>query len=118
MKLYHYTTREYAEQIHKDGLVIPGKLGITPGLSWFTDLDSPIREALGLTSNFIKADRTEARVIAFDGTNIRPWITIRRMVEPWIRQGLESAPGAMPMHWYVSNVPVPARIDINYGSGF
>ena len=74
---------------------------------WFTDLDTPIREALGLTSRVSRCNRIEFRYKATDTTSLARWTAVRRTVEPWVRDALEAAQGAMPAHWWVSETPVP-----------
>lgn len=78
-------------------------------LVWLTDLDTCWPEALGLTSRSISCDRTLYRYRATDQAGVTWWPRMRRQVDPYVRQALESAPGARPMHWYTAlggTVPV------------
>lgn len=116
---FHYTCDHAAPLIRDDGLVIPGhkiqRDGAYPvggvntipwaAYAWFTDLAVPIRDALGLTQELIRCDRTEYRFRAIEGARLIRWVDIRRNY-PW-SQFLEAAPGARPMHWFVSVDPVP-----------
>lgn len=70
---------------------------------WLTDLDTPMRDALGLTSHLSKCDRTAHRYQVLDGrAGIIRWTEARRYFDAELRDELESAPGAMPMHWFVA----------------
>jgi hypothetical protein len=114
--LFHYTCAHRAPGIRDDGLVIPGTkqqrddgspIGAIPWatFAWFTDLDVPIRDALGLTMEILRCDRTEYRFRAIEGARLIAWTSVRRnyVWSPF----LEAAPGARPAHWYVSVDPVP-----------
>lgn len=105
--LWHFTCADGRAGILRSGAVQPLRPS-HPGPSqyaWFTDLDGPDRLALGLTSHILDCDRTEHRFRATDTSGLRPWVEVRRM-HPWARL-IETAPGAMPRHWYVSTEPVP-----------
>lgn len=79
-------------------------------LVWLTDLADPVRDALGLTSHEIACDRTQHRWRAVNYRPIR-YTTIRRDLPQPVRAGLESAPGVLPMHWWVAYTPVPVVYD-------
>lgn len=102
--LWHYTCAHRAPMIRRDGLIRP-----TPdGFAWFTDLDNPGREIIGLTMNYIKCDRLEFRFpVENDPAVIAPWMSIRRELPRNYVYALEEAPGVMPRHWFVSVVSVP-----------
>lgn len=112
---YHYTCGHRAPGIREDGVVIPGHHlpSASPLISgipwarfaWFTDLDVPIKDALGLTSDLLICDRTEYRFRALDPDRLVAWMSIRLNYE--FRHWLEAAPGARPAHWYVSRDSVP-----------
>lgn len=116
---WHYTCAHSVEGIRDAGMVLPGhKLpGASPRLigipwaayAWFTDLEVPIRDALGLTQDLLVCDRAEYRFRAIEGARLIAWVTIRRNY-PW-SVFLEAAPGARPAHWYVSVDPVPVVED-------
>jgi hypothetical protein len=82
-------------------------------LAWFTDLDEPVADVLGLTSRMTYCDRTQYRwqVDAPPG-DVRgllpvPYGSIRRRLNVFIRDSLELSPGAEPAHWWVATWPVP-----------
>jgi hypothetical protein len=103
MILYHYTCKHSIEQIEKDGYLKPHL-----GLVWATDLFPPVREALGLTSHLLKCDRMEA-AYTLDSSNMMRWMDFRKHLPGWYRERLESADGAMPVHWWVSTRKVPVK---------
>jgi hypothetical protein len=107
-KLYHYACHHSAAGIRRCGELRPHAHPWLPlPLVWLTDLDKPWRNALGLTSHTIACDRTEYRFAARDTSTAIPWTTYRRSVPIRAAVALESAPGVMPAHWWVSTVPVP-----------
>ena len=112
--LYHYTCDHAAPLIRESGTVLSlaalnagGRPGMPPWgmFSWFTDLDTPDRNGLGLTSNILDCDRTAHRFTVADATEVEQWVNIH-WSHPW-GSVLESAPGALPMHWWVATEPVP-----------
>jgi hypothetical protein len=96
-------------------------------LAWFTDLDEPNADALGLTRNSTYCDRTAYRWQVVDGLgrDVRglppvPYGVIRARLNVYVRDGLELAPGAEPRRWWVATWPVPvtfapARTDAREG---
>lgn len=101
--LYHYTCHDHGEiGIRESGLIKPGR----DGLVWMTDLDVPVREALGLTSYSLRCDRTAVRFEVTDNGYTQPWVRARRGLDPRFVADLEAAPGIMLMHWWVSGRPV------------
>ena len=115
--LWHYTCSDHgAPGIETTGEVLPGaavsprlRLLASSHLAWFTDLDVPIRSALGLTQSVTRCDRTARRFRVIDRDLVVPWVEVRgEWPELW---GLELAPGAMPRHWYVSTHAVPVVED-------
>lgn len=111
--LYHYTCDHGHSQISKH--VIPASwqtnaaIGLPGELAWFTDLDVPVRDALGLTSHVLHCDRTARRYRVTDTSNVRRWIEVRRDYS-WGLE-LEGAFGARPMHWWISTCEVPVVYD-------
>lgn len=121
--LWHYTCehgdRAIVETAYRAGSVGPGliKPG-ADGLLWATDLDaaggsgmvdSMLRDALGLTSHSLACDRMAYRwrlddlsVVAY----FRPWVEVRRVIDPARRAAVEAAPGVLLRHWFVSMTPV------------
>jgi hypothetical protein len=107
MKLYHYTCRHAADAIVKTRVLLPQLHPLVPNLRptvWLTDLDTPDRNALGLTSRLLHCDRTEYRVTV--DADADHWPRTARSLGRAERAELESAPGAMPMHWYLCHWPV------------
>jgi hypothetical protein len=101
---YHYTCSHSLAKMTPDVYGVRTLEPMSPGgLLWVTDLEVPIREALGLTSQIINCDRTEYRLELLDPSTVRRWVDVRRSFrELW---DLEMAPGAMPMHWFISTSP-------------
>lgn len=111
--LWHYTC-DHGRALITDTLITTakqiGKPCNGPGdLVWMTDLASPAREPLGLTSNILSCDRTLHRFRVIDARQVVPWVKVRGAYR-WAVE-LEWAPGARPMHWYVSGVDVPVVYD-------
>lgn len=111
MRLYHYTCSDHGKPgIERDKVVRPGAdLGVDlpqSKFAWFTDLDVPHREALGLTDRIAKCDRT-AHCYVVDSPKVMAWMTVRRALPRYFVDALESTPGAMPRHWFVSAEPIP-----------
>ena len=117
MILYHFTCRDHG----MPGILRDGELRLQPRtrraqlaglphLIWMTDLDSAPREVLGLSSNTLTCDRMEVRFIIPRPRHVHRWIDVRGGVHPLVREQLESAPGVMPMHWYVTTEPQAVAI--------
>lgn len=115
--LYHYTCDHGAKGIAATGKVIPGfmltenRLPWTGRVAWFTDLSSPHRQALGLTSEILTCDRTGHRFRVTDDTEAMPYWVFARLLTRAEREFVEAAPGARPAHWWVSVCGVPALLD-------
>lgn len=107
LTLFHYTC-EHGYRSMGDGIVTLRVKGAS-GLIWATDLDVPFRDALGLTSNILNCDRTQHRYLIADAERFRPWHEYAHDKPSWFRDPLEQAPGAMPMHWWVSERPAIAH---------
>lgn len=106
MKLYHYCCSHSLIGIRRDGTLKPNPHPWLPlPLVWLTDLAEPHRDALGLTSVTLRCDRTEYRVVV--ETDAERWVRFARPLGPETREAFETTPGALPMHWWVSEVPVP-----------
>jgi hypothetical protein len=117
--LYHYTCQHGRDAIGEAGTLLapeqvqPGHAARLPPhmreLSWFiwlTDLDVPHRDALGLTSHSLACDRTRYRYRVADTSHARRWTQLRSSCHPGMVEALESAPGAMPAHWWIATHPV------------
>ena len=102
--IYHYTCGDHGRPgIERDGVIRPG----LDGFAWFTDLDVPHREALGLTMHYTRCDRTAHRFeVDPDDPALTPWTVARRAVPPAYRAALEASPGALLRHWFVAETPV------------
>lgn len=122
MTLYHYTCGHRHALIEDRLLSLVDQIGDkhgaittlrpwTSSVVWLTDLAHPNRDALGLTSFYLSCDRTEYRYRVTDETHLVRWVDYRREVPPEICEVLEGAPGARPMHWWISNQPVPVVYD-------
>ena len=115
MTLWHYTCDHSYAQI--DGWLKPGEwLTVTPtpwtaDLVWLTDLDYPDRDGLGLTNHLRMCDRTARRFRVLDESGCIPWMTYRRTLSSRQREQLESAPGALPRHWWISEAVVEVTYD-------
>lgn len=108
MKLYHYACSHSAAKIRVDRWLKPHTQPVLGGveLVWLTDLDVPNRAALGLTMTTIRCDRTRFRVTAVTSETVH-WPVYAKRLPRHARGALEYAPGRLPMHWYVSELPVP-----------
>lgn len=116
--LRHFTCAHTHATLGDEGVLLPGATLRPDRLAswapshyvWATNLRLPLREALGLTSNYTHCDRTEYRYLIDpdDQHLFVPWVKIRRTVEH--HQLLESAEGARPAHWWVS--PEPVRVTL------
>lgn len=101
--IWHYSCEHSAQGIARDGFLRPG----ADGFVWMTDLHPPVREALGLTMLTIKCDRMAYQWQVADRTNVRRWMLVRKSLPRAYVHGLESAPGARPGHWFISETNVP-----------
>lgn len=117
MILYHYACTHVANLLGEHATLMPAwqhhptpeVLQIPMGrYLWLTDLSTPDRDILGLTSRYIACDRTTARYRILDLSTVVPWWQVARGFPPDLRVDLESAPGARPMHWFVTETPVQA----------
>jgi hypothetical protein len=125
MTLYHYTCDCGLAALGRRGIIKPMSQWHPQALpflkewqalgyiSWFTDLDTPVARALGLTRKQIRCDRTEFRYRVEDSSiaDIVPWIGSEyRRLHPELRE-LELVRGVLPMHWYISTHPILASLD-------
>ena len=111
--LYHYTCPHWAPTIRAEGTLRPNVWDPTGiPLLWLTDLAVPYRDALGLTSQSLDCDRLAFRFAVKGCAHIVWWPTWRRValaqgaVSPTFVESLEGAPGAAPVHWWVTRWPV------------
>jgi hypothetical protein len=111
MTLYHYTCYHRMQKIEAGGGVLMPQPGPIVKILWATDLEVPNREAIGLTGYTHACDRGEFRYRILEERNFDQWVTVRRKLPTsWVEM-LESAPGAMPMHWWIGATPTPAILD-------
>lgn len=114
-RLYHYTCAHSINGIRRTGRLEPNPHPLLGRLAlvWLTDLDVPGTYGLGLTSHLIRCRRTEYR--ASVDTEALHWPDLARTLRRTTDdrqvlagvQSLESATGALPMHWWVSLTSVP-----------
>lgn len=123
--LFHFTCDHGHAQLGPEATIVPivtllkGKISSrqeipwTGQYSWFTDLDHPDRNGLGLTSHTLRCDRTAHRYRVVNGAegDCQWWMDIRDRLDPQMRDQLEQAPGAKPGHWWVSAFPIPVVYD-------
>jgi hypothetical protein len=116
--LYHYTCSHHAAGIEVAGKVVPGfmltnnpDLPWTGRVAWFTNMATPHRDALGLTSVLLDCDRTEVRFRVTDPTEVVAWWHYARHLRREDREWLETQPGSRPAHWWVSVCGVPVVRD-------
>lgn len=107
-RLYHYTCSHAAPQIEASGALRPHRQPQLDGrlLVWFTDMQHPDRDALGLTSHLLRCDRTEHRVTVETGQAVW-WPVYARRMPRVMRDVIETCPGVLPMHWWVASGHVP-----------
>jgi len=107
MKLWHYTCDHHRRQLGWNGALRPG----LDGFVWMTDLDHPDAYGLGLTSMILRCDRTAHRYRVKVTDTARPWVEVRREINPVRVEALESAPGVLLRHWWVATTLVPVVYD-------
>jgi hypothetical protein len=109
-RLWHFTCSHSVDDIKRMGSLRPHPHPLLDvPLVWLTDLEHPFREALGLTSHMLMCDRTEHRFQVADTLSAVWWPAYARNhhIDRRTRGELESAPGAMPAHWWVTAESVP-----------
>lgn len=111
MRLLHYTCDHALPMIQRDWMLKPNPVSYRQ-LIWLTDLETPNAQGLGLTMMMLKCDRTAHKVVVETDAAVR-WTTWahEQKVPLEIRLGLDAAEGAMPLRWWVSQVPIPV-VDI------
>lgn len=85
-------------------------------LAWYTDLDFPNADALGLTMRTIPCDRTRYRYrVRVEPGRVThrpvPYLIARHTMSRYVAAQLENAPGAMPEHWWIAREPIPVLYD-------
>lgn len=112
MKLWHFTCRDAAPRIVACGYLRPHPQIQLDGtkLVWLTDLENPTRDQIGLSSITLNCDRMEHR-FEVDTDAMTPWLSWLRERPRDVRlaaRRLALAEGALPAHWYVAVVNIPA----------
>lgn len=115
-RLWHYTcSHGHARLGDRGDLVrirdqVPAVTGWATTVVWATDLDTPLVLALGLTSYALSCDRTAHRYRVLEPERFEWWPAwSRRSLPPQAWKALESPPGTMPAHWWVSTSPAAAE---------
>lgn len=113
--LYHFTCSHAAPGIETAGVIRPSlqpQLGLDPWprLVWLTDMETPDRAALGLTSVTLKCDRTEHRFRATDTSGVVRFAEWQRGRVPFAAFAALVI-GHEPARWWVAEVAVPAVRD-------
>jgi hypothetical protein len=115
--IFHYTCDHGAAGILTTGIIKPNPQPMLAGLevAWFTDLALPVPAgALGMArpgedGTRLTCDRY-AHTFTVDGDQVAHWPIIRRALvrtSPELRSHIRALEQfAMPMHWWVSDVPV------------
>jgi len=127
LQLWHWSCDHGHDGLQRDGVVKPLSLwnpevarevvrknphhGWLVRVCWLTDLETPHRAALGLTSRTISGDRRACRYRGTDPTPPLRWAVWQRRLPHEERALLNLSPGAMPMHWWVSEQPLPVIFD-------
>jgi len=110
MRLYHYTCSHAAPGIERERWLRPNAQiqfpTFQPFLVWLTDLDRPDVFGLGLTSYSLRCDRAEFQAIVSTIDAVH-WPKYAKQWPRKTRAIVEDCPGALPMHWWVSEAPVP-----------
>lgn len=118
--LWHYTCDHGRAALGDAGTLLPlqvlkpdvrwhNDFDWLPELIWATDLEIPLRLALGLTMGLVACDRTAHRYRIIDPSGFARWTAWARErgVPRTAARELNFAEGAMPAHWYVSTDTVP-----------
>lgn len=106
--LYHYTCGHGLRGITADRALTPNPHPLLGHpLVWLTDLPTPDRHALGLTSDTLLCDRTEHRADVIPGPDVQWWPhwAHKARIPGLIREILEGG-GGQPTHWWVASVNV------------
>jgi len=110
-RLFHYTCGHGRSRLGAAGRLEPNGY---PRLVWLTDMDTPDRVALGLTSAFLECDRLAHRYVVRPSDAIVHWpgSAVAEAMDPTLRAELEQ--DRQPEHWWVSPVSLRATIDLRY----
>lgn len=120
VRLYHFTCDHGAKGIERDRAVVP--LSLMPeaaskvdridvadrwllDLAWFTDLPTPDRLEIGLTSHSISCDRLSHR-FEVEPRGAIWWPVKMRDLRVPLARALSMTEGARPAHWWVASQPM------------
>lgn len=110
--LWHFTCDHAAPTIRATGSLLPRAHPFLPNLRpvvWLTTMRRPDAQALGLTSDFIRCNRTLNRFRVTDSRDCLPWRLAVAQAPPWaisrdIVALLED--GRQAHTWWISPLPV------------
>lgn len=106
MNLYHFTCDHGAEGIQRDGLVRPFANPWLGQVAWFTDLEEPTADDIGLTSTFLSCDRLTHR-FQVESTVPHRWLgSVEQACTPFDLQRDLHRYGK-PQHWWIAREAVP-----------
>lgn len=123
--LYHFTCDHGRAALGGRGDALPlrmhsqGRVDLLPvehrwmaDLVWFTDLGTPTRTALGLTSHTLPCDRLAYRYRALDTARVERWLDVCAAVAPRADYvNLHRSPGVLPGTWWVAWEAVSVELD-------
>ena len=117
--LWHYTCAHVAARVARRGMLVPNRQLVLPGvprLLWLTPADGPtFREALGLTSHYIRCDRMAFRYVVREH-DARPFLDYARD-RGWSDREWRAELGqgaADPALWYVLDHAALGTLDRAY----
>lgn len=114
--LYHYTCAHGAKGITRRGMIRPAPHPLLPGyrIVWLTDMATPDRNGLGLTSEYLACDRLAFRYVV-EAEDAESWnaFTARVAVPLAVRLYLEE--GRLVDRWFVLERSVLGVLDRSYG---
>lgn len=106
--LWHHTCAHAADLIDVAGVLIPNSHPWLPRpLVWLTDLEDAPPEVLFGFPVTVTCDRTLCRYRVTDLSSVQHWTVYAKRMHHTVRDRLEDLDGAMPMHWWVADRPVP-----------
>lgn len=113
--LWHFTCSHAARAIGRRGVLRPHPQPALGGieLTWATDLHTPDRDGLGLTSLTLRCDRTGHRYRITEPHYFEPWLLSGARAELLVdrrawRQVARLETDRRPDRWWVTTVPARA----------
>lgn len=107
-RLWHYTCRHALEPLRAELLLRPNAHPLLPRpVAWLTDLETPDRTALGLTSGLLACDRLEVAVLV-EAADAAWWPDYRQHLRPRLpaRAVRLLEDGRRPASWWVAEAPL------------